>query len=209
MRIGSGPPGPSIVSSRTAAMSAGFAISAMRASYCARAAGTANVCVAGTPVPLSNNAWICGSTGIASPVELLRRVRQPSRFGRCEPVEHLARPLGEFHVVASVEDPGSVDEDAMHPDRVADRPWTAARQIIDPARRRDADRGRIEQQEVGAGADGDAAPVGNAIEPGLMAGQAAHPLYQIEGAAIAHPMSEEIEPEPGIAEIEEMRAGIR
>src|SRR6266851_10379672 len=132
MRIG--PPGPPIVCSRTAAISAGVAIRAMRASYCARATGTANVCVAGTPVPLSNNAWICGSTGIASPVELLGRVRQPSRFGRCVPVEHLARPLGKFHVVASVEDPGSVDKDAMHPDRVADRPRAAAGQIIDPVR---------------------------------------------------------------------------
>src|SRR6266496_1472540 len=60
----SGPPGPSIVSSRTAAISAGGAIRPMRTSYCARATGTDSVCVAGTPVPLSNNSWICGSTGI-------------------------------------------------------------------------------------------------------------------------------------------------
>src|SRR5690349_4587789 len=60
-----GPPGPSMVRSPTAAMSAGGAIRAMRASYCARATSTGKVWVAGTPVPLSSNAWICGSTGIA------------------------------------------------------------------------------------------------------------------------------------------------
>ena len=59
-----------------------------------------------------------------------------------------------------------------------------------------------------AGADRDAAAVGDAVEPGLMAGQAAHALDDVEGAALAHPMAEEIEPEPGIAQIDQMRAGV-
>src|SRR5207244_6393777 len=61
----------------------------------------------------------------------------------------------------------------------------------------------------GAGAEGDPAAVGNAVKTRLVAGQAAHPLDQVEGAALAHPMAEEIEPEPGIAEIDQMGAGIR
>src|SRR5579859_6029946 len=36
----------------------------MRASYCALASGTDSVFVAGTPVPMSSSAWICGSTGM-------------------------------------------------------------------------------------------------------------------------------------------------
>ena len=71
-----------------------------------------------------------------------------------------------------------------------------------------ADRRRIEQQQIGAGADRDAAAVGDAVEPGLVAGQPAHAFRQVEGAALAHPMAEEIEPEPGIAQIDQMRAGI-
>ena len=74
--------------------------------------------------------------------------------------------------------------------------------------RRDADRRRIEQQQIGKGADRDPAAVGDAVEPGLMAGQAAHALGEVEDAALAHPMAEEIEPEPGVAQIDEMRAGI-
>ena len=97
----------------------------------------------------------------------------------------------------------------MHAERVADRARAAAGQVVDPARRRDADRRGIEQQQIGTGADRDAAAVGDAVEPGLMAGQAAHAFRQVEGAALAHPMAEEIEPEPGIAQIDEMRAGIR
>src|SRR5258706_8220974 len=64
--MGNGPPGPSIVCSRAPAISAAGAIRAMRASYCARATSTGNVWVAGTPVPLSSNAWICGSSGIST-----------------------------------------------------------------------------------------------------------------------------------------------
>src|SRR5579864_5983864 len=58
------------------------------------------------------------------------------------------------------------------------------------------------------GANRDAAAVGDAIEPGLMAGQAAHPLDEVEGTALAHPMAEEIEPEAGIAQVDEMRARV-
>jgi hypothetical protein len=47
-------------------MSAAGAINAVRASYWARAILTGSVWVAGTPLPLSSKAWICGSTGIAS-----------------------------------------------------------------------------------------------------------------------------------------------
>src|SRR5258706_6705003 len=64
--MGNGPPGPSIVCSRAPAISAAGAIRAMRASYCARATSTGTVWVAGTPVPLSSNAWICGSSGIST-----------------------------------------------------------------------------------------------------------------------------------------------
>ena len=49
--IRSGPPGPSMVCSRTLAMAPAGAIKAMRASYCARATSSGRVCVAGTPVP--------------------------------------------------------------------------------------------------------------------------------------------------------------
>src|SRR5690606_28552791 len=60
-----GPPGPSIERSDTEATSAGGAMTAIRASYSRRASATGKVCVAGTPVPRSSSAWICGSTAMA------------------------------------------------------------------------------------------------------------------------------------------------
>ena len=44
-------------------------------------------------------------------------------------------------------------------------------------------------------ADRDAAAIGDAVQPGLVAGQPAHAFRQIERAALAHPMAEEIKPE--------------
>ena len=52
------------------------------------------------------------------------------------------------------------------------------------------------------------AAVGDAVKPRLVAGQPPYAFGQVEGAALAHPMAEEIKPEPGIAEIDEMRAGV-
>ena len=87
----------------------------------------------------------------------------------------------------------------MHPQRVADRALAAARQVVDAARRRYPDIVRVEQQQVGKGARFDPAAIGDAVEPRLMAGQPAHALGQIEQPALAHPMAEEVKPEPGIA----------
>jgi hypothetical protein len=52
------------------------------------------------------------------------------------------------------------------------------------------------------------AAVGDAVKPGLMAGQPAHPFREIESATLAHPMAEEIKTEAGVAQIDQMRAGI-
>lgn len=54
----------------------------------------------------------------------------------------------------------------------------------------------------------DPAAIGDAVKPGLMADQAAHPLGEIERTSFAHPMTEEVEPKPTIAQIGEMRAGV-
>jgi hypothetical protein len=54
----------------------------------------------------------------------------------------------------------------------------------------------------------DAAPVGDAVEPGQVAGQPAYALGEVEGAAFPHPIAEEKEPEPGVAQIDEVRASI-
>ena len=96
----------------------------------------------------------------------------------------------------------------MHADRIAQSSRTAAWQVANPARRRDAYRRRIEQQQIGASADRNAAAIGNSVKPGLMAGQPTYALDQIERAALAYPMTEEIEAEPGVAEIDEMRTGV-
>ena len=96
----------------------------------------------------------------------------------------------------------------MHADRAAQRPRAPAGQVANPARRRDADCRWIEQQQIGAGTDRNAAAIGNAVKPGLMAGQPAHALDKIERAALAHPVTEEIEAEPGVAQIDEMCTGV-
>src|SRR5438067_11183466 len=205
-----GPPGPLMVCSPTAAMSAGGAITAMRASYWTRATSIVRVCVAGTPVPLSSSAWIWGSTGIVSRYRpaLLCRACQRCRPGRQEAVEHLPRTFVELLVNRAVEYPYAVDEYPVHAERIAEGTRPAAGQVIDSARCRDADGRGIEQQQIGTSADRDAAAVGDAIKPGLMAGQAARPFGEIERATLAHPIAEKVEPEPGVAQIDEVRAGI-
>src|SRR5437762_10724528 len=105
MRMRNEPLGASMVRSPTPATSAGGAIKAMRASYCARATSTGRVCVAGTPVPLSSNAWICASTGIAcpDPAGLLRGARECRGAGRKKAIEHLPRALVEHNGAAGHE----------------------------------------------------------------------------------------------------------
>jgi hypothetical protein len=93
-------------------------------------------------------------------------------------------------------------------DRIAQRPRTTARKIPDSARLGYADRRRIEEHEIGERAEGDAAPVENAVAIGRMAGKAPHAIGEAEIAAFAHPVREEMKAETGIAEIDEMRAGI-
>ena len=94
------------------------------------------------------------------------------RAGRQEAVEHLPGAFRESAILRGVEDFGPVDEDAVDAERIAGRAGTAAGQIADPAGRRDADGRRIEQQQIGEGADLDPAAVGDAVEAGLAAGQA-------------------------------------
>src|ERR1700730_16733132 len=84
----------------------------------------------------------------------------------------------------------------------------AARQIVDPARLRDADSGGIEHQQFRVRARRDAAALGDTVEPGLVAGQAPHAFGQAEGAALANPVPEEVEAEPRIAKVHEMRTGV-
>src|SRR5712691_9322268 len=138
----------------------------------------------------------------------VRCARQPGGAGRQEAIEHPPRAFAELHIIGAVEHPDAVDEDAVDAERVAQCARAATGEVIDPARGRDADGRGVEQQEVGMGADGDAAAVGDAVKPGLMAGKTAHPFGEVKGAALAHPMAEEIEPEPRIAQIDEMGARI-
>jgi hypothetical protein len=58
-------------------------------------------------------------------------------------------------------------------------------------------------------ADRDAAAIGDAVQPSLVARQAAHAFREVECAAFAHPMPHEIKTEAGIAQIDQMRAGVR
>ena len=59
-----------------------------------------------------------------------------------------------------------------------------------------ANRRGIEQQQVGTGADRVPAAIGNAVEASLMTCQTPHAFRQIERATLAHPVPEEIKPEP-------------
>jgi len=84
----------------------------------------------------------------------------------------------------------------MHPDRIAQRARALAGEVVDPARRRDAYRGGVEQQQIGMCADRDAAAIRDAVKAGLMACQAARAFREVEGAALAYPMAEEVKTEP-------------
>jgi hypothetical protein len=68
----------------------------------------------------------------------------------------LLKPL----VVFAVENPSAIDEHAVHAYRVPDRARAAARQVIEPAQRRNANLGGIEQQQIGMRADRDASRSG-------------------------------------------------
>src|SRR5689334_10228527 len=129
-------------------------------------------------------------------------------LGGEELVEHPPGPALMADIVLAVEDADAVDEDAVDAFRVADGAPPAAGQVGDAARRRDADRRRIEEQEIGEGAGLDPPAPWNAVEVGLMAGQPADALDQVELAALANPAGEEVETEPGVAHIDEVGAGI-
>src|SRR5215212_9164187 len=97
---------------------------------------------------------------LAGRERLLRRHREVVSAARnVEPVEHLARAPVVLHVILAVERHDAVAEHAMDADRPADGATAAARQVGDPLGRRDADGRGIEQQQVGVGADRDAAAV--------------------------------------------------
>ena len=55
----------------------------------------------------------------------------------------------------------------------------------------------------------DRAALRDAVLARRIAGQAAHALLQREGAGLAHPVREEVQPEAGVAEVDEVRAGVR
>src|SRR5215472_1828497 len=130
------------------------------------------------------------------------------RAGGQEAVEHLPRPFADRAIVAPVEYLDAVDKDAVHTRWVADRAPAAAWQVVDVARRRYPDIVRVEQQQVGKDTLLDPTAIGDAVKPGLMAGQPPHSLRQIEHSALAHPMAEEVKPEPGIAQVHQVRAGV-
>src|SRR6266513_2821581 len=137
---------------------------------------------------------------------LLCRVHHRGRARRQKTVQHLPRTFAEPDVVLAVEHPDAVDEYAVHADRIAQRARAAAGQVVDPAWRRYADRCGIEQQQIGIGAPLNAAAVADAVKPGLMAGQPAHAFRDVERSALTHPMTKEIKPKAGIAQIDQMRA---
>src|ERR1700722_1408079 len=121
-----------------------------------------------------------------------------NRPGRQKPIEQHAWPLGVASVILAVENPDAIDEDAVYANRIADRARSAAWQVVDPTGRRHADRHRIEQQQVRMGADSDFAAIGDAVKPGLVAGQPARAFNEVEGSPLAHPMAKEIKPEPSV-----------
>src|ERR1700730_11300238 len=59
-------------------------------------------------------------------------------------VEQLAWPFGVLDVFLAVKHPRAVDENAVHPNRVADRARTTGGQVVDPPPGGDADCGGIE-----------------------------------------------------------------
>src|ERR1700730_12263337 len=124
MRRRSGPPGPSMVCSRTLAMSAASAIKAMRASYCARA---------GALIEQRLDLRINRHGVFRGRPELLRGACQRRRGGGQESVEHLPRAFVEMRIVLAVERPDAVDEYAVHADRIAQRARAAAAHVVDPA----------------------------------------------------------------------------
>ena len=78
-----------------------------------------------------------------------------------------------------------------------------------PFGRADSDRRRIEQQQVGLRAEGEtAAEILDAVEIGGMAGQPADAFGQVEIAALAHPVRQEMQAEARVAHIDEVRAGV-
>ena len=111
-------------------------------------------------------------------------------------------------IVRAVENLDAVDEHAMDSGRMTDRAAAAAGQVGDALGGGDADRLRIEQQQIGVGTDGDAAAVDQAIEAGGMAGQPPDRLGQLEIAPLAHPMGQKMQAKPGVAHIDQMGPGV-
>src|SRR5689334_17112717 len=81
----------------------------------------------------------------------LRRGAHLGQGGGQETVQNLTRAFREPAIFRAVEDFGSVDEDAVDAEWVADRAGAAAGQVVDAAGWRDADGRRVEQQQIGEG----------------------------------------------------------
>ena len=97
----------------------------------------------------------------------------------------------------------------MHAARMPDHARAPARQIVDPFESGDADRPRVEQQQIGPVAGRDAPAAGNPVLGRRIRGQPAHAFFEREGLSLAHPVAEKVQPEARVAEENQVRAGVR
>src|SRR6185503_12036065 len=122
---------------------------------------------------------------------------------------HLARSLAGPQIAPAVVYLRAVDPHPVHAHRVADHARAAAGKVLLLFQRRHDDARGIEENQVGVATDLQPAAVRYPILSRGIAGQLAHALFQRERPGLAYPVLQEMQAEARVAEIDEMRAGVR
>src|SRR5690606_6645037 len=102
----------------------------------------------------------------------------------------------------------AVDPYAVNADRAGREAGVAARKVVDAALRPPVHRGRIAKQEVRVETRLESAAGPDAEERRRMAREAPHRLLEGEYAEPPYPVPKQMQPEAGVVEEREVRAGI-
>ena len=106
-------------------------------------------------------------------------------------------------------DPLAIDPHTVHAARASHHPRRTCWQVIGARAGAAPDSCRIEEHQVGSKAFTQCATPLDAEESGLCAGQPTHCLGHRHGSPVTHPMAEQMQPEPGVVQEGQVRAGIR
>src|SRR5436190_19986189 len=106
-------------------------------------------------------------------------------------------------------DPHAVNPDTLHADRRSSEAGALRRQVPDPRLRTAIYLRRIEEQQVGTVAGFERAAFLDSEKRSDISRELARGFGERQGLALAHPMPQEMQAEPGVVEERQVRARVR